>query len=246
MPEQGKRANVESAIRTRIASGEYAAGGNLPSLASLAADFQVNKETVRFALARLAAAGLVSLGQGRPARVVGTERIQLDANSDAITWANRIGNGADDVLVSAEREVAEGVVAAHLQVEPGTDIVRRVRHQTRGGRLAVVMTQWVTVETVERVHTATGQTLDDATNPPDDDLFTLLHRADLEPHETTEVTYARAATDAERETFGITDDTPILVTSRITTNAEGVPLEYATMPSHAGLVSIEGTFAINR
>lgn len=247
MAEQGKQPRIEAAIRSRVASGAYPAGDPMPSQAALMEEFEAARETVRGALRRLAAAGLIEMSQGRQAYVrQGAGTNHLASDSDAITWAERLGDGATDTLVSAQREQAEGLVAKRLQVAEGAAVVRRIRHQVRGETLMVVVTQWVSADVADAVRTATGQCLDDVDNPPRDDLFTLLHRAGLAPGETTEVSYARAATDAERSTFALPDGVPLLITSRVSVDQEGSPLEYSTMPSRADMVSLEATFPIRR
>lgn len=55
----GKR--VESELRRRLASGEWATGEKLPSVASLAAEYNVSRSTVVKALRRIESDGLVQI-----------------------------------------------------------------------------------------------------------------------------------------------------------------------------------------
>lgn len=61
-------AQIADAIRDAIIQGAYRAGDGLPSERDLAEEFAVNRATVREALHRLEAWGLVEIRQGEPTR----------------------------------------------------------------------------------------------------------------------------------------------------------------------------------
>jgi len=52
---------VETALRARIAAGEWASGERLPPVAELAAQYEVARSTVIAALRRMEADGLVEI-----------------------------------------------------------------------------------------------------------------------------------------------------------------------------------------
>jgi GntR family transcriptional regulator len=52
---------VERSLRERIAADEWASGDPLPSVAALAAEYEVARQTVSRALRRLEADGLVTI-----------------------------------------------------------------------------------------------------------------------------------------------------------------------------------------
>ena len=52
---------VETALRARIAAGEWASGERLPPVAALAAQYEVARSTVIAALRRMEADGLVEI-----------------------------------------------------------------------------------------------------------------------------------------------------------------------------------------
>lgn len=64
---------VADVIRDKITSGQYAAGDDLPTAATLAAEYDVGRDTVRDALAVLRAEGLIVTERGRPAYVAGVD-----------------------------------------------------------------------------------------------------------------------------------------------------------------------------
>lgn len=246
----GKQQRVEAVLRTRIADGTYPPGSPLPSQRELAEDFGVNHNTIKKVLARLAAAELIERpGRGGSRAVVtsrGGHAAALSVSDDAVTWAQKLGDGATDELVEAVHEQARRTVAIRLGVDEGTAVVRRVRYQRRGDTLMVVHTQWVTAEVAETIREATGQAVDDVNNPPADDLFTLMARAGLRPAEATEVSMAREATTAEQALLGMPTGVPILTTTRITIDDDGEPLEYSVMPSRGDLVTLSYTSPIRR
>jgi GntR family transcriptional regulator len=60
-PRELPSRRVEADLRQRISAGEWASGGALPSIASLAAHYDVSRATVAKALRRLADDGLVEI-----------------------------------------------------------------------------------------------------------------------------------------------------------------------------------------
>ena len=62
------------ALRARILDGGFAVGARLPPERELAGQFNVNRVTVRSALGRLKAEGLVQVRQGRGYEVLNFER----------------------------------------------------------------------------------------------------------------------------------------------------------------------------
>lgn len=61
---------VVDSLRRRIAAGEWAAGGRLPSVVDLAADYAIGEGTIRRAVNVLVDAGLVEVKKGRRPRLL--------------------------------------------------------------------------------------------------------------------------------------------------------------------------------
>lgn len=83
---------VAASLRRRIAEGEWAAAGHLPSVMDLGHDYSIGEGTVRRALASLITAGLIEQRRGQRARILpeppsARERVQLPPG--ALVWAER-------------------------------------------------------------------------------------------------------------------------------------------------------------
>lgn len=112
-------------LRLSIADGSYGDGAQLPTEEMLGQEFGVSRITVRTALDRLAAEGLVRRERGRGTFVVAPP-IELDLE--------RFTDFAEDMAASGFRpssrvthfaeEPAQAEVAAQLGIIPGTPVVR--------------------------------------------------------------------------------------------------------------------------
>ena len=69
MPGKGRTDQLTEALRVRIGRGLFPVGSKLPSEQALAESFQVSRTTVREAVTRLKACGLVETRRGAAARV---------------------------------------------------------------------------------------------------------------------------------------------------------------------------------
>ena len=133
---------IADALTVDIAAGHYAAGQQLPSEASLATRFAVNRHTVRRALAALAEGGLVRASQGRGTFV---EEAPLaypigprTRFSEIVTGAGREAWG--DLLASATMQAGLKQAAA-LAVEPGTPVLELVTiHRADGAPISTAQT----------------------------------------------------------------------------------------------------------
>lgn len=124
MAERGSlRLSVAEALRDDLARGRFGLGERLPTEDDLARRFGVNRHTVREALARLGAEGLVVSRRGlgsfvasRPADYPLGRRVRFEANLRA---AGR--TPAREVLALLTRAADEGEAAA-LGLEPGAPV----------------------------------------------------------------------------------------------------------------------------
>lgn len=116
---------IETTLAREIERGVHAAGARLPTEHVLADRFQVNRHTVRRALAELEARGLVRVEQGRGTFV---EERPIDWTIDRRTRfsqnAMRLGLRHDPSrLVRALEMPASETVAEALELAPGTPVV---------------------------------------------------------------------------------------------------------------------------
>lgn len=116
---------VAEILESRIAEGEWPAGGRLPSETELALRFAVNRHTVRQALRDLAERGLVRAQQGSGTFVETAPLTYPIATrtrfSDIVVAQAREPSGA---LLSAEVVPATPPIAEALGLAPGALVVR--------------------------------------------------------------------------------------------------------------------------
>lgn len=140
-------------IRAAIGNGVYAETGRLPTEAVLAAQFEVNRHTVRQALAALAREGVVETVQGRGTSVVARARLTYPIGPRTRFSAGLGGQVSlsRSRLLAATLEPASGAVAAALGLQPGAEVLRielvgeadgtplsRATHWFEAGRFAAV------------------------------------------------------------------------------------------------------------
>jgi GntR family phosphonate transport system transcriptional regulator len=125
---------VADHIERAIADGTYPAGARLPGETEVADRLDVNRHTVRRALAVLAARGLVRAERGS-GTYVQAKRIPYPIGAHTrfseIVGAN--GRLAGGRLIASTVEAAAGEIARRLAVKPGASLIRidALRHADR-------------------------------------------------------------------------------------------------------------------
>lgn len=215
---------VATRIRADIASGYYAPEphhGRLPSEADLMTRYGVARDTVRRAIARLQAEGLVSAEQGR-GTFVRTPTLRLP--SSRFTRRTRepglgpweIACKAADVpgwteMITVERVPATDDVALGLAVEPGTEVIHRCRHMHAGDPDRVVQIQ----DGYLLASMVTGTVLAEQDKVADD-IYAALDSIGYPPETSTETVSARMSTPEEAKILGIRNGIPVIMIQRRT------------------------------
>jgi len=117
---------IADRIRTAIANGDYDSTGKVPPEISLAAEFGVNRHTVRSALAALAQEGIVRAVQGRGTLIERKERLNFPI-SRRTRFSEGIGDQAKEkegLLLAASEEPATADLASRLQLAVGAAVIR--------------------------------------------------------------------------------------------------------------------------
>lgn len=116
---------IEEILAAEIAAGIFPAESRLPSEMELADRFEVNRHTVRQALAALAQRGLLLAEQGRGTFVV-RDAIEYPLGARTRFSENMLmqGRHPGTELVSAAEERASEEIARHLKMRPGGKVVR--------------------------------------------------------------------------------------------------------------------------
>jgi DNA-binding GntR family transcriptional regulator len=134
---------VNTIIRQRIRDRTYPPGSRLPSESELAQELRVSRATVRTALARLAADGLVLRKQGDGTYV--NERVHdIDTRFGGLWDFSRLieANGYQPTIqtLAAERRPATTQEADLLAVAPDTIVLSLIRLFLADGRPAIYAT----------------------------------------------------------------------------------------------------------
>lgn len=194
-------------------------------------EFDAARDTVRDAVARLANEGLVT-----PMRGVGT--VVRDSSPVALAyrpgqrtgvWADQAGAGPDsDRVVEAGWAAADREVTSRLALPTGAQVVRRLRHQSKGEHVAQIMEQWLPDHVANAIEQQASVDLSDRSAELPTDLFSLMRQAGDGPSSVTERVSTRMPHPDEAEVLNLPTGVPVLITHRVTLNAGGTPLETGT------------------
>jgi GntR family phosphonate transport system transcriptional regulator len=114
---------IEQILAAEIASGVFGQDGRLPSEGEMARRFDVNRHTVRRAMAGLAAAGFVSVRQGRGALVkAGAIDYTIGRRTRFTENLHQRHHAAAATMLSAVRVDAEPKVAKALALHTGAPV----------------------------------------------------------------------------------------------------------------------------
>jgi GntR family transcriptional regulator len=226
-----KWAEIADAISDRIEAGTYPAGDKIPSIPTLMEEFDAARDTVRDAVSRLANMGLVTPLRGVGTIVRDTTPVDLSYAPDkpAQIWAAQTGEAPSaDRVVSAEWETADAHICERLRVPKGSQVVHRVRHQSKGKQIAQIAEQWIPDHVVTAIQNATGDDLADASHEQSTDLFSQMRAAGNAPALVIEKILTRMPDVDEMEILQIARGVPVLITHRVTRNVNSEPLETST------------------
>lgn len=107
-----------------IATGRYPPGGRLPTEAVFAAQFGVNRHTVRRALEELSRAGLVRVEQGRGAFVAeDVLDYEVGPRTRFSEWIRRHNKEPSGQILALVEQAADAVVASGLGLRTGARVV---------------------------------------------------------------------------------------------------------------------------
>ena len=210
---------IENNLAADIENGLLDAGARLPTEPHLAAQFKVNRHTVRRAIAGLVERGLIKVEQGRGTFV--TEHV-LDYQigrrtrfSELVHRQNRTPGGR---LLFARHLAADEIVAAALAIPPGSEVYLLETLSELDGRPISVGTHYFPVARFPgliEVHQAEGSI-----------TRTLTHFGcgDYERRITKVTARMPDATDAE--VLRQPRNRPVLVTESVNVDSANAPVQY--------------------
>lgn len=218
-------------LRERIMDGTYPAGSKLPAIPELMDEFDVARDTVRDAIARLANEGLVTPRRGVGTVVRDSTPVALAYRPDrpAAVWSEQADTGAQsDRVVEAGWVTPDREITVRLALPAGAQVVHRVRHQSKGEHVAQLMEQWIPDHVANAIE---GQSSVDLSNKDAElptDLFSLMRQAGTDPVVVTERVSTRMPDPDEADLLQLPSGVPVLITHRITRDEKDVPLETST------------------
>jgi GntR family transcriptional regulator len=230
---------IESALRQRIRSGHYPAGGRFPTDEKLCVEFKVSRATVRLALDALHRDGLIVRYPGRGTFVNDLrDRVQVLRFEGSVERVLAHGDGAGTEHFVVDRVVGPptSLEASELKVEPGRLVLRltgfRRRKRQRLGHVVITLPE------------ATGALLDVREGHGYPSIAALLiERLGLKICEMRQVISAALANPAIAKALGIPVGAPLLTIRRTHYGVGGTPLELAVTSYPADKYQYEATIA---
>ncbi|KGD98143.1 MULTISPECIES: phosphonate metabolism transcriptional regulator PhnF [Rhizobium/Agrobacterium group] len=221
---------IADRIRASIANGEYDATGMVPPEMVLAAQFGVNRHTVRSALAALAQEGIVRAMQGRGTLIERKERLNFPI-SQRTRFTEGIGDQArkkEGLLLSSAEEPASAALAASLRIAEGAPVIRLETLRKADRRPVSRSTNWFPAGRfagMKEAYEASGSITA---------AFQALGLSDYWRF-STEIT-ATHADGADLADLQLSPGAIILVARALNVDPDGVPVQYAVSRFPADMV----------
>ena len=219
--------SIADDLRSRVAKGEFASGGVLPSESALSSQYDASRVTIRRALEALRAEGLVESRQGFGWFVAGEPLRQ-----DLSRLATIEGQLASAGLRSERRIVSFGFVNAPDRVR---DILsERTVLQVRRVNLA-------DGEPFARVTVWCPEALGASLSRDDVERSSFLEQLDVDLGGATQTIGADSVSGDDATLLGVPVGSPVLVAERITRNAAGRPILVSehVFPAHRTRFTVE-------
>ena len=124
MPRTPIWREIYDTLRTEVVDGSFKAGDKLPTEKELSERFNVNRHTVRRALAELSLAGIISVRRGSGAYVSeGVLDYKIGPRTRFSQNVSELGRTPSQKILRAETRAADPRVAERLAIKPGKPVV---------------------------------------------------------------------------------------------------------------------------
>ncbi|MFF2374172.1 GntR family transcriptional regulator [Streptomyces xiamenensis] len=230
---------VAAEIRSGITSGEYQPGSLLPSEAQLMTRYKVSRPTVRKAIDRLRAEGLIDVihGKGSYVRALPAPAITIDRGitrtGDEFQAGNVGWQQPESPTIYRTTTTATTAPLLGLAEEEALFAVDRLLSDPKSGTRALHRTL-IPFATAANVAEELGERPD----MEPEEIYAVLTAAG-QSLTWTETVSARMPLPDERTTLDIPDATPILHTIRITRDEHGQPLILEELRTSAHRAQVE-------
>lgn len=217
-------------LRRLIKNGTYQPGDELPVVETLEAEYGLGRRPVRMAIKALVDEGLVNPGRGRRRTTVRDTAIRipfsrysgiLHAGGSKGPWENALAQqGLDGSMktIQVDHRPVGGETAEQLGVEPGAEVVYRLRHACLGDEVLQVQQAWYPLDVAQQADL-------DRTSKITGGIYGTLIEAGLIPAVADEVLRGRMPTREEAALLRIGTGVPLLTVERITRGTDGRVLE---------------------
>jgi GntR family transcriptional regulator len=207
---------VAEEVRAAVVTGVYPPGSRLPSESDLAEAFGVARGTVRQALAVLASEGLVSTRKGARRLVLDQPRIQgFNELRSFSEWARALGETPGGRVVALLRRPATAAEAEQLDCD-------RVYHLTRVRLLSGRPVMIERTSYPERIGALVA-----GMDPEHESITQRLGELGVLFANAAHTLGAVSATAEDARLLGIRPRAPLLRELRLTTDPDGVALEWS-------------------
>lgn len=222
---------IADALSADIGAGRFAPGTRLPTEAELSRRFQVNRHTVRRALAHMTGEGRVRARRGSGTFVTDAPVLYPIT---ARTRFGEIARGAERSVTAQSlgqhTEPATRAIASRLGIAPGTEVLVWRTRRAMGGRWTNAATHWLAADTSRGLVEAFASTGSLSA------AFAALGHADY-ARRRSEITAALA--DGETASLlDLSEGDPVLIVRALDVDAWGAPLQWLETTFAAGSVAL--------
>ena len=208
---------VAAHLRKQIKNGSLPPGAAIPSEAELCRQFDCARGTIRQAITALRNEGLVSSGQGRRTRVLGTVPSQsFDGVLSFSQWCHSSGIEPGQQTQYVMRRPADSEMAALLELPEGTPIVSVYRLRLMDGKKVMVERLNYPLEVGQHILSF---------DPDSGSIYQRLLDSGVDINYATRIIDAIPAEKEDAALLGIEPGTPMLRVRRRAYTLEGVPIE---------------------
>lgn len=223
-------------LRAAIESGALRPGDQLENEVDIGTGLGVSRPTVRQAIQRLVAEGLLARRRGVGTVVVNRRIQRALALSSLYEDLVAAGRHPTTTVLSVQEIGADDEVAAALSVLAGDPVVKIERLRSADGRPLAVMRNYLLVERLKAVEPEVALS--------QEGLYEILRRQGVQFHSAEEVIAARRATASEALLLQAPRNTTVLTMTRTAADTAGRAIEYGNHAYRADLYSFRVTLSI--
>ncbi len=218
---------IEAALSSEIAEGQYPAGAKLPTEAELASRFGVNRHTVRRALAEMQSRGSISIERGRGTFVTHSRlTYPVSLRTRFSENVSRVSGNIRGQMLRSWQMLATEVLARELDVPAGSSIIAFDDLRIIDGEPVSLTTHHFPADRFHDLPVLFAET---------GSVTNALSRLGI-PDYARRLTrvHARKSTPEEAQILRHERDTPVLVVEAINVDPHGRPIEFGNTRSTGG------------